>query len=227
MVCSVIAFRLTKLYAGVVNRMGECRVPKAFETTERESIRLALMDKGLRRFAQAGIRAARIDDFCRDVGIAKGSFYAFFPSKEDLFMAIVEKREELHRNEIARFLEDARGASHLVARKFFDMIMMQIESDPVLNIVLANGEIPHLRRKLGDERFAAGQMADLEFARTASRLWGRRAGRRPVSAADLLALLTIMLSLGTHRTNMTVDQYGAAVALLRQLFVAKLAGDRS
>ena len=46
---------------------------QAFETEDREAIRAALMKSGLRRFAQAGIRAARVDDICQEVGIAKGS----------------------------------------------------------------------------------------------------------------------------------------------------------
>lgn len=199
-------------------------MPKAFETQERAAIVEALMQKGLRRFAQAGIRAARIDDLCRDVGIAKGSFYAFFPSKEELFMAIVEEREEQHRKDMIDFLCDAPAEPDAAAGQFFDRTMTKIETDPVLNIVLANGEIPHLRRKLGDERFAAGQRADLEFARQAAWLWSRGDGRRMLSGDDLLALLTLMLSIASQRQNMTPDQYQPAVAMLRRLFVTRLAG---
>jgi AcrR family transcriptional regulator len=180
------------------------------------------MRHGLKRFTQAGIRAARIDDICRDVGIAKGSLYAFFPSKEDMFMAIVEEREALHRSDMIAFLTKASGRPETSAGRFFDMIMSKVETDPVLNIVLANGEIPHLRRKLGDERFAAAQRADLEFARDAAALWSRGAGRSNLSAGDLLALLTIMLSVASERQNMTPDQYGPAVGLLRQLFISRL-----
>lgn len=200
---------------------------KAFETEEREAIRAALMELGLRRFAQAGIRAARVDDICRDVGIAKGSFYAFFPSKEDLFMAIVEKRETQHRQDMIGFLKAVSGPAHAAAGRLFDMIMVQIETDPVLNIVLANGEIPHLRRKLGDERFAAGQVADLTFAREAADLWSRSARPRPLSGDDLLALLTLMLSVASQRQIMTPDQYGPAVGMLRQLFITRLTGATS
>lgn len=199
-------------------------MPKAFETQERAAIVEALMQKGLRRFAQAGIRAARIDDLCRDVGIAKGSFYAFFPSKEELFMAIVEEREEQHRKDMIDFLCDAPAEPDAAAGQFFDRTMTKIETDPVLNIVLANGEIPHLRRKLGDERFAAGQRADLEFAGQAAWLWSRGDGRRMLSGDDLLALLTLMLSIASQRQNMTPDQYQPAVAMLRRLFVTRLAG---
>lgn len=202
----------------------EMAMPRAFEPEERAAIAQALTSQGLKRFAQVGIRAARVDDLCRDVGIAKGSFYAFFPSKEELFMAIVEEREEQHRKDMIDFLSNASGHPEASAGQFFDRTMTQIETDPVLNIVLANGEIPHLRRKLGDERFAAGQRADLAFARQAALLWSRGDGRRMLSGDDLLALLTLMLSIASQRQNMTPDQYRSAVAMLRELFVTRLSG---
>jgi AcrR family transcriptional regulator len=182
------------------------------------------MKHGLSRFTQAGIRAARIDDICRDVGIAKGSFYAFFPSKEELFMAIVEERENAHQRDMIGFLKAAQGPTGLRAGQFFDMIISKIETDPVLNIVLANGEIPHLRRKLGDARFAQSQATDRVFASDAAELWSNGASSGPLSGDDLLALLTVMIATASQRHNMTPDQYGPAIAILRQLFVTRLGG---
>lgn len=198
-------------------------MPKAFEDAERDRLGAALLAAGLRRFEREGLRAARIDDLCRDVGIAKGSFYVFFPSKEELFMAIVEKREEKHRADMRHFLRRAEGAPQAVAGGFFDLVARKIETDPVLNIVLANGEIPYLVRKLGAARFEAGQQADLAFAGEAAALWA--AGGRPaISAEDLVGLLTIVLALATQRRHMTENQYRPALALMRELFVGRLTG---
>ena len=51
-------------------------------------------------FSRTGVRAARVGDICADVGIAKGSFYAFFASKEDLFMAIADDRDLMHKRDM-------------------------------------------------------------------------------------------------------------------------------
>ncbi len=198
-------------------------MPRAFEDAERNRLRAALLAAGLKRFEREGLRAARIDDLCRDVGIAKGSFYAFFPSKEELFMALVEKREEKHRADMRRFLRGAEGGPQAVAGGFFDLIVRKIETDPVLNIVLINGEIPYLVRKLGAARFEAGQQADLAFANEAAELWAAE-GRPPIDAGELIGLLTIMMALVTQRRHMTEGQYRPALALLRELFVGRLAG---
>lgn len=44
-----------------------------------------LLESGLQAFAERGYAEVTIDDVCRDVGIAKGSFYRYYASKEELF----------------------------------------------------------------------------------------------------------------------------------------------
>lgn len=201
-------------------------MPRAFDEDEKEAIRAAMKVAGLRHFERAGVRAARVDDICRDVGIAKGSFYAFYPSKEELFMAIVEEREDQHQADMLEFLGTRKGTARGRAGGFFDLILKKMDSDPVLNLVLAAGEIPHLVRKLGAERFAAGQVKDRAFAEEAVRRWRANDGPK-VSANDLLGLMTITLSVASQRRQMTAEQFGPAVALLRELFVERLVGARS
>ena len=48
-----------------------------------------LVDVGLGLFAKRGYADVSIDDVCRAAAIAKGSFYRHFPSKEELFFAVV------------------------------------------------------------------------------------------------------------------------------------------
>ena len=199
---------------------------RAFDKDERAAIRAALLEAGKAHFERHGIRQTRIEDICRAVGIAKGSFYAFFPSREELFMTIVEEREALHMRDMLAFIDSAAGDAERRARGFFDLIMRKMETDPILNLVLAHGEIPHLVLKLGPARFAAGHRRDRAFAREAAQRWSR-SGERTIAAADLIGLMTIALSVAVQRSQMTRRQYRPTVALLRQLFVARLTGTTS
>ena len=198
-------------------------MPRAFSESERQSIRAALLVAGLVAFERTGLRAARVDDICRDIGIAKGSFYAFFPSKEELFMAIVAEREAQHRTDILAFVDQAAGPADLQAAGLFDLLLKKIEADPVLNLLVVNNEVAPLVRKLGPERFARAEKEDRDFVRLAARRWAR-AGGPATSPADLLGLMTITLSLAVQRHQMTPEQYRPAVALLRELFVTRLTG---
>ncbi len=190
---------------------------------DRKAIATALKAAGLAQFEKAGVRAARVEDICRQVGIAKGSFYAFYPSKEELFMAIVDERERQHMADMDTFLATPHETANAMAGGFFDLIVRKMETDPVLQLVLTAGEIPHLVRKLGPERFAAGQERDAEFARHAAQLW-EASGHGTISSTDLLGLMTIAISMVSQRANMTAQQYDPVVALLRELFIGRLTG---
>jgi AcrR family transcriptional regulator len=59
-----------------------------------ERTRLALIDAAIRRFGQDGSRGASVSDVARDVGITPGSVYAYFPSKQELFLAALDADAE-------------------------------------------------------------------------------------------------------------------------------------
>jgi AcrR family transcriptional regulator len=50
-----------------------------------------LVDAGLSAFSARGFAEVSVDDICRAVKIAKGSFYRHFTSKEDLFIAVTQR----------------------------------------------------------------------------------------------------------------------------------------
>lgn len=54
-----------------------------------EQRRQAILDAGLEVFSEHGFEAARLDDLAERAGVAKGTIYLFFKSKEDLFEQII------------------------------------------------------------------------------------------------------------------------------------------
>ena len=68
---------------------------KAFTDKEKQFVTEALMQKGKERFAAFGIKKTTVEDLTQSVNIAKGSFYLFFDSKEDLYFRnlMQEKRK--------------------------------------------------------------------------------------------------------------------------------------
>lgn len=62
----------------------------AFTEQKNEMIRRALLDEALRCAVTVGMRKTSVEQLTEAVGIAKGSFYKFFPSKELLFLAVLE-----------------------------------------------------------------------------------------------------------------------------------------
>jgi AcrR family transcriptional regulator len=58
----------------------------------------ALVEAAARIFARDGFLEARIADIAREAGVATGSFYTYFDSKEEIFRAVVDELiDELYR----------------------------------------------------------------------------------------------------------------------------------
>ncbi len=57
---------------------------------ERDKRRKQLLDAATRVFAQKGYWSASITDIIRFAGVARGTFYLYFRSKRDVFLAIAE-----------------------------------------------------------------------------------------------------------------------------------------
>jgi AcrR family transcriptional regulator len=57
----------------------------------KETTRERLLTAAAHEFARAGFERASVDAISLAAGYAKGTIYNYFPSKEDLFLAVVEK----------------------------------------------------------------------------------------------------------------------------------------
>ena len=67
-----------------------------FSSKEKTTIKERLFNAGERLFVQYGIRKVTIDDLTKAAGIAVGSFYSFFESKESLYLEInIKKQNDL------------------------------------------------------------------------------------------------------------------------------------
>jgi AcrR family transcriptional regulator len=55
-----------------------------------EETRARILDSAVRQFAISGYSAASVDDICAEAGVSKGAFYHHFPSKQSVFMALLE-----------------------------------------------------------------------------------------------------------------------------------------
>jgi AcrR family transcriptional regulator len=65
-------------------------VPRGFTAAERSRIIDLLRQEGERLFVQYGLKKVTVENLAQAAHIAKGSFYTFYESKEELYMDILE-----------------------------------------------------------------------------------------------------------------------------------------
>ncbi len=86
--------------------------------TDQQRVRHRLLETAANRFARDGYDAANIDQIALAAGVAKGTVYNYFPSKERLFGAVLA---EAARRAVDRYtanppFPDTRGALRALAR---------------------------------------------------------------------------------------------------------------
>ena len=100
---------------------------RALTQTERRERQDALADHALALFSESGYAKLTIEAIARRAGVAKGSVFLAFASKEDLFLHAVGRRFEAWFGRLAA-LNPLSGQTRKVAAK----ILLTLRNDPLL-----------------------------------------------------------------------------------------------
>lgn len=137
-------------------------MPAPFDEHERMAIRERLVLCAIDALGRGGLQAASVAELARQAGIAKGSFYAFYPSKEYLFMEALERLEDRYRN-LFMAAPDFPGSA---AEKLSGMLLAaldMVESEPALRFI-DGAAAERLSRALPPERIAEHAASDAQAA---------------------------------------------------------------
>ena len=76
-----------------------------------------LLDAALDLFVEKGFAATRVEEVAARAGVSKGTLFLYFPSKEDLFKAVVRESIAGRFTEWADFLEHYEGSTSDLVRE--------------------------------------------------------------------------------------------------------------
>ena len=101
-------------------------MPTAFTDEELEHIRSALIQAGIRLSKELGLQKMSVEKLTAAVGIAKGSFYMFFGSKEDFILEVVEYTGAQTQKML---LSRLNGRRQMSAHEFMEFFSEYLHSD--------------------------------------------------------------------------------------------------
>lgn len=101
-------------------------MPTAFTDEELEHIRSALIQAGIRLSKELGLQKMSVEKLTAAVGIAKGSFYMFFGSKEDFILEVAEYTGAQSQKML---LSRLNGRRKMSAHEFMEFFSEYLHSD--------------------------------------------------------------------------------------------------
>ena len=176
----------------------------AFRPDEKDRIVRVLVETAERLFATQGLKKTSLDELVQPAGIAKGSFYAFFDSKESLYLDVMLRRAPQVGARLAEALAGPVDEENLVGlmRAITDVLV----DDPFYRRLLTHAdELAAVTRRVGSEQLAR-VMPQIVRPVLDYLAAGQRAG---VLVDDITpaALLGVMRSAGLLVMNR--DRFGA------------------
>ena len=156
-----------------------------------------LVDAAAELFADHGYAATRIQDICQRAGVAKGLFYWYFPTKQELFAELVRSMRQRLRKAQAAAMDPAADALVRLRQGSEASVRFQIEHAGYFSLLdveradaghaalLREGGDVYLRDVLGARARGPGRRPDRR--RRADRGAGPRRARRRVVVHPRLA----------------------------------------
>jgi AcrR family transcriptional regulator len=197
-------------------------MPRAFNDQERARIRERLIAAGKGALNRAGARLLVVDDIAREAGISKGSFYSFYPSREDFILTVFESWEAEYRGALLAELAEGQGSARDRLMRFFLGAFEILGKEPGL-AKLSFGEIERLIEGLPPERIAAHQAADKAALESAFASWAGGGLIDPSALASLVGLVPALFAVAMHKADFPPGSFEPAVRILSEALAMRLA----
>jgi AcrR family transcriptional regulator len=202
-------------------------MPKAFSEVERSRIKAKLITAGKRIINQAGMRLLVVDDVAREAGISKGSFYSFYPSREDFIMSVFESWEAEYRGALIREVVEGKGTARERIERFFLGAFEILEREPGL-AHMGIREIQTITERLPPERLEAHQAVDNKVLAETFGRWVSDGLLAPDIIEAFRGLVPALFSIALHRLDFPPGTFQPAVKLIAEALALRItqgAGD--
>lgn len=192
----------------------------AFTEQERQAIMERLVSAGREYFARYGLRKTSVDDLARAAGIAKGSFYAFFDSKELLLMDIIEQDEAAMKRGFA--FDQMKPVTPQVLYDYMHQGWEYFRNNSVMRRLLELGEFELLYRKIPVERVEKHIREDLESVFFLDNALSVSGYKRIASPEVVSALMRGIFFLFLHQRDIGTDVFEEMMDLLIRIITEAL-----
>lgn len=184
---------------------------RAFNDREKEIIRQSLVEKGRELFLSYGLKKTSISDITKAVGIAQGSFYIFFDSKEDLYFEILQIEEE----KIRGSLIDEQLLNKKLTKEVFKLFLKEafkaIEN-PLVKTLLIKEDYENLVRKLSEEKVKQHLQNDSKEMLPLIEYWQSQGIMRKMPPEIIISSIRTLFIMSLHKKEIGEEIYEETIS---------------
>lgn len=197
-------------------------MPRPFTEPDRARIKAKLIAAGKRILNAAGIRLLVVDDVAREAGISKGSFYSFYPSREEFILSVFESWETEYRGALIHEVTNGTGTPRERIERFFLGAFEILERQPGL-AKLGMKDIQTVIERLPPERIAAHQAEDNRVLKETFGKWMSEGVVDAAASIALRGLVPALFAIAMHKEDFPPDSYHPTVKLIAEALALRIA----
>ncbi|UFJ39520.1 TetR/AcrR family transcriptional regulator [Brevibacillus humidisoli] len=199
---------------------------RGFNEREKEIIRTKLIQQGREFFGSRGVKKTSVADLTQAVGIAQGSFYLFFSSKEELFFEIMEREEQKMKEQLLQEVLVEPTISKSFFKRFLLTAMQMVHNNPIIRQIYLEDQYEAILRKLPLERMEAHIQNDTDVLRPLIEAWQQRGMMIRQDSAVIGGVIRSFFTLALHKREIGEEVYEQTLDLLAELIANGLVIER-
>ncbi|MGN1134615.1 MAG: TetR/AcrR family transcriptional regulator [Oscillospiraceae bacterium] len=179
-------------------------MPKIFSEEDRESIRKNLLENGKAMLERKSYKDISVAEIAEESGIAKGTFYNFFGSKEEFFYEVMLLIRDNNRNELLKAAENPSGEA------IYKVMYKRYTTMKTVYDYFTPEEMKIIFRRLPEKM----QEADENSVELAQKLISVCTDNKKVKAEVVVNLMNIAASASANREFLIEKHYRETISVL-------------
>lgn len=180
---------------------------RGFGDDERARIRQQLRETGRDLFARYGLDKTTVAGLTDPAGIATGTFYRFYDSKEELYYEILREEGERLAEEIIAESFEAHDDPEDAIVAFLTLLCESMETNPLVHRLVVDDDMRRLTEQFSEEEMTTERENSLGYLTPFIEQW-QSEGRLREGDPDVLAgVLGVAKFVPYHREDFRDDEY--------------------
>lgn len=187
---------------------------RKFTDKDKELLRGKLLEQGRQLFSVHGLKKTSIADLTKSVGIAQGSFYMFYSSKEELYLEILQLEEHAIRSRLLDSLQSTWKLTRPVFKRFLRESFAVMETNPLIRQLYEDDSLESLFRGLPEQKLEEHFESDTRFFVPVIELAQQNGSMIRENPETIVSLLRSLVLLALQKRHIGIDKYEDTIELL-------------